>query len=83
MRKNLKKIPEAIRQRIEQFDQDDIVAATVKLLRPADFANYGHLKLELLDGRPNIPPPAVPSADAGKYSHANVSAWRRSAKTFR
>lgn len=72
MPKNLLKVPASILQRLATFDQDDVVAATVKLVLPADLRRYAHLGLSLHDGNLGIPEPQPPKASAGRYSNANL-----------
>ncbi|WP_162888217.1 hypothetical protein [Sphingomonas mesophila] len=72
MPKNLLKVPGSILQRLATFDQDDVVAATVKLLLPADLCRYAHLGLSMHDGNLGIPEPQPPNPSAGRYSNANL-----------
>lgn len=72
MKKNIRKIPAHILQRIKTFGQDDVVAATVKLVRTEDVGLYQHLNIQLKHGRMVLPEPALPDPNAGKYSDANV-----------
>lgn len=72
MKRNLLKIPPAVLERIQTFDQDDVVAATVKLLRPQDVEAYAKLGLSLNEDELHTPPPSPPDATAGRYSHANL-----------
>jgi hypothetical protein len=72
MPKNFRSIPSELRQRIQTFALDDVVAACAKLLRTQDVSRYGHLGLKLMDGQLNVPPPFVPDPRAGRYSLVNV-----------
>lgn len=72
MKRNLLKIPAAILERVRTFDQDDVVAATVKLIRPEDVSGYAKLGLMLNGGELETPPPAPPDPNAGRYSNANL-----------
>lgn len=72
MPKNLLKVPGSILQRLATFDQDDVVAATVKLVLPEDVGRYAKLGLTLDDGKLAIPEPQVPDPSAGRYSNANL-----------
>lgn len=72
MKRNLLKIPPVILDRLKAFDQDDVVAATVKLLRPDDVATYAGLGLALSGNGLTAPDPALPNPLAGKYSRANM-----------
>jgi hypothetical protein len=72
MPKNLLKVPGSILQRLATFDQDDIVAATVKLVLPAEISRYAHLGLSLYDDNLGMPEPQPPDPSAGRYSNANL-----------
>lgn len=72
MPKNLLKIPGGILQRLATFDQDDVVAATVKLVLPEDVGRYARLGLSLDDGNLGIPEPQPPDPSSGRYSNANL-----------
>jgi hypothetical protein len=49
-----------------------VIVASAKQLRPQDVERYGHLGLQLENGRLIVPPPFVPDVNAGKYSRTNV-----------
>ncbi len=72
MPKNLLKIPRQLLQRLATFDQDDVVAATVKLVPPENLEHYVHLGISFDDGELNLPSPQPPDASAGRYSNANL-----------
>lgn len=72
MPKNLLKVPGHILQRLATFDQDDVVAATVKLVLPADVARYAPLGLSLNGDDLGLPEPQPPNPAAGRYSNANL-----------
>ena len=72
MPKNLLKVPGHILQRLATFDQDDIIAATVKLVHSADIGRYAPLGISLVDGDIRLPEPQPPSPTAGRYSNANL-----------
>ena len=72
MPRNLLRIPQRILERLNSFDQDDVVAATVKLVAPGDITNFAPLGLAIVDGTLQMRNPAPPPASAGKYSHANL-----------
>lgn len=69
---NLRKVPQVILDRIRAFDQDDVVVACVKLMKPEDVNNYAGLGLSFSGQDLVLPQPAVPQADAGRFSKANV-----------
>jgi len=72
MTRNLLKIPRAILDRLNTFGQDDVVAATVKLLQSDDIAPYAKLGLVLNGEALTAPDPLLPNPEAGKYSRANM-----------
>lgn len=72
MPKNLLRVPQSILQRLATFDQDDVVAATVKLILPADIDRYAHLGLSLVDDVLSLPYAQPPNPSAGRYSNANL-----------
>jgi len=80
MKKNILRIPAKILEQIKAFDQDDVVAATVKLINPADIARYSYLGITLgLDGL-SLPLPTTPDPNAGRYSHANIYGMEKKRK---
>jgi hypothetical protein len=72
-KRNLRKIPAALLDKLTILAVDDIVVACAKRLTPADVANYAHLNLRLENGTLVVPHPAVPPVRMGKYSDANVN----------
>lgn len=76
-RRNLLKVPQVILDRLSTFDQDDVVVACAKFLRPEDIARYSHLGLALSGGKLVVPSPALPNPNAGKYSRANVEGYEK------
>lgn len=72
MPKNLLKIPAHLLQRLATFDQDDIVAATVKLVLPSDLSRYAQLGISINGKEIKLPEAQPPSPAAGRYSNANL-----------
>jgi hypothetical protein len=72
VRKNIRKVPQAILDRISSFDQDDVVVACVKRIKPEDVARYAHLKLRMEEGKLMLPAAAPPDPSSGRYSHSNL-----------
>lgn len=72
MPKNLLKVPGHLLQRLATFDQDDIVAATVKLVLPSDIARYTALGISLNGDALSLLEPQPPNPVAGRYSNANL-----------
>ncbi len=72
MKRNLLKVPAAILDRLKTFDQDDVVAATVKLLQPDEVVAYSGLGLLFKGEELTAPDPVLPNPEAGKYSRANM-----------
>lgn len=77
MKRNLRKIPGYILDRIRAFGQDDVVVACTKLLSAEDISNYAHLGLRMDGGELVMPTPRVPDRRAGRYSRANVEGYER------
>jgi hypothetical protein len=59
-------------ERVKTFDQDDVVAACAKRLRPDDIPRYRHLGVRIKDGELIVPDPSVPPPARGRYSLVNV-----------
>ena len=77
MRKNLLKVPAAILARIRTFDQDDVVAATVKLIKPSGLSHFSYLGVGLGPEGPILPAPFLPDPGTGRFSNANVHGWEK------
>src|SRR5581483_3732888 len=71
-KKNLRKIPQHVRNRITGLAVDDIVVACVKRISKEDIQRYAHLHLRLNGNTLEVPPPRVPSENVGKYCFINV-----------
>ncbi len=71
-KRNILKIPQSILDRIKNFDQDDVVVACAKLLKPEEVNRYAALGLIFANGKLTLPGPQVPDPKAGRYSRANV-----------
>ena len=76
-KRNLLKIPKTIIERIRAYDQDDVVIACVKFLRPEDISQYFHLGIAVENKNLIIPKPTVPNPSAGRYSKANVEGYEK------
>jgi hypothetical protein len=77
MKKNVRKIPQAIRNRVRQLGEVDIVAGCARKF-PAEAIRDGqlaHLDVELHEDGLHYPERIVPAADQGKYSRRNVEGW--------
>lgn len=72
MPKNLLKVPNSILQRLATFEQDDVVAATVKYVAAEDIGRFEHLGLKVTDGNLELPEPQPPNPSSGRYSNANL-----------
>lgn len=76
--RNIRFVPAELLAHISTFEGDSIIAACAIEIRPENIAQYAHLGIDLAnDGRLVIPPPFVPSADRGRFSHANRFGWSR------
>ncbi len=71
-KKNIRKVPKIILDRVQAFDQDDIIVACTKAIKPEDVRKYSHLGLSIENGILKLPAETVPSPAAGRFSNANV-----------
>jgi hypothetical protein len=77
-KKNIRKVPSAILEKLRRFHEDQVVVAAVKKVPLSTIAagTYKHLRLVTgPDSGPAFPPFVVPPARQGKYSHRNVRGW--------
>jgi hypothetical protein len=72
MAKNIRRVPPSIIDKILAFDQDDLVVACAKVLKLDDIPRYAHLGLAIREKDLTLPEPFVPSAEAGRFSRANI-----------
>lgn len=72
MKKNLRKVPQRILQKLDTIPQDDIVVATALRIKLEDASQYAPLGLRVSDGKFITPTPFIPPSSAGRYSRANV-----------
>ena len=57
MKKNLRKVPHQVLDRLNTIELDDIVVACAKRLKIQDIGRYAHLGLAYENGRLVLPPP--------------------------
>lgn len=76
-KKNIRKVPKAILEKLRRFHDAQVVVAVVKKVPLSLIAAgvYKHLGMTVVPGNPTIPPFAVPPARQGKFSHRNVRGW--------
>jgi hypothetical protein len=72
MKRNLLRIPATILERVRAFDQDNVIASTVKSVLPEDVDKFSHLGLHTQEGKLFVPEPSPPPATSGRYSNANL-----------
>lgn len=72
MRKNLRKIPVPLLQKVSTFRKDDVVIACVRKVSPDDLATYAHLGLAADGARLTVPAAQIPPKNRGKYSTIKV-----------
>jgi hypothetical protein len=77
IKKNIRKLSPAIKQRLKQFRDDDIVAGCSRRYTAADLAKgrLAHLGVRLFDGKLQFPESIIPPARSGKYSARNVNGY--------
>jgi hypothetical protein len=73
-KKNLRKIPEAVKEKIRGFKGDRVVVACAKKVSLAELKDgtYSHLGLKTEDGEIVHPASTIPPSEAGRYSGWNV-----------
>jgi len=76
-KRNLLKVPQHILDCISAYDQDDVVVACVKFLRPEDITHYSHLGMAIENSRLVLPDRSVPKPNAGRYSRANIEGYEK------
>jgi len=76
-KRNLLKIPKIILERIQSYDQDDVVVACVKFLNEENISEYSDLGISVKNNKISLPQPTAPNPDAGRYSRANVEGYEK------
>jgi len=76
-KKNIRRVPANLIEKLRRFDQDDVIVACTKFLRPEDVSRYLALGLRLKSGKLVFPEPFVPDPKAGRYSRANVEGYEK------
>src|SRR6185437_2107037 len=76
-KKNIRKVPKAILEKLRRFHDAQVVVAVVKKVPLSLIAAgaYKHLGITVASGNPTVPPFAVPPARQGKFSQRNVRGW--------
>jgi hypothetical protein len=76
-KKNIRKVPPAIIDRLRRFHDAQIVVAVVKKIPLSAIAagTHKHLRITAQDATPTIPDFRVPPSRQGKFSHRNVRGW--------
>jgi len=76
-KKNIRKVPSAIVQKLRRFHDAQIIVAVVKKIPLSVIAagSYKHLGVINSAGSPTIPSFVVPRARQGKFSKRNVRGW--------
>lgn len=77
MKKNVRKIPQTVRNRLQRLTDSAVVAGCARQFSAAAIRNgeLAHLGIELHGDGLHSPERVVPPADRGKYSHRNVGGW--------
>src|SRR5258708_28895527 len=73
-RKDFRKIPANIKQKLEQIKTATVIVGCVTKLSLSEIQRgaFKHLGIELRDGKPIFPDSAVPDGASGRYSEANA-----------
>jgi hypothetical protein len=76
-RKNFRKIPDWISDKVAQLKPRPIVAGCVKKLTASEIKKgaYKHLGISWRNGKPEFPASIVPPADNGRYSDRNANGY--------
>lgn len=75
MKKNLRKIPEKITQKIKKLQSEEIVVMAIKTLNIEDIRNleYKHLEITENNGEVDFPKSIIPNEIQGKHSNWNIN----------
>lgn len=76
-KKNIRKVPTAIRQKLRRFRGVPVIVA-VAMKVPLSYiaaGSYKHLRITESDGSLTVPPFVVPPASQGTFSSFNVRGW--------
>jgi hypothetical protein len=73
-KKNLIKIPDNIRERINRLGNSNMVVACSQKIKTEDILNgvYNHLNIQIVDGKLEYPQRILPKPDTGRYSSYNL-----------
>jgi hypothetical protein len=73
-RKNLRKIPDGIRAKVQSFSSDEIVAGAAVRISVSELmaGDYAHLELTHDGTKVLFEPRVMPKPSAGRYSRANI-----------
>jgi hypothetical protein len=76
-KKNIRKVPSAILQKLRSYHDAQVIVAVVKKVPLSVIAagTYKHLRITQSAGTPSIPPFVVPPARQGRFSKCNISGW--------
>src|SRR2546430_951817 len=76
-KKNIRKVPRAILQKLRRFHDAQIIVAAVKAVPLSAIAAgaYKHLRITESAGAPMVRSFVVPRAHQGKFSKCNVRGW--------
>ncbi len=77
MKKNIQKVPQAVRNNLRQLGDVPVVAGCARAFRAEAIraGQLAHLDVELRGDGLRHPGRIVPAADRGKYSRRNVEGW--------
>jgi hypothetical protein len=76
-KKNIRKIPPVIIQRLDKYADAQIIVAVVKKIPVSVIRSgaYKHLGITELDGKITVPPFILPPPTQGRFSFRNVFGW--------
>lgn len=73
-KKNLMKIPDNIKDKVEEIDSEYVIVSEAKRIKKNDVSQgtYSHLGITLEDGKVNVPEEILPNESVGRYSKYNL-----------
>ena len=73
-KRNIRKIPDSVRRKLDQIEQREVVAVCARTFPAHELIGGAlhHLGVLMMPGELFVPPEALPSAETGKYSRWNV-----------
>lgn len=76
-KRNLRSIPNAIREAVSRISGDNVIAVSTKKISHKEISKgtYSHLKINLKDGQILFEEQLLPSERMGRFSDRNINGW--------